>query len=74
MTCLCACTPAGIDERSVDGHTYERVEIERWFEKSDISPMSNEQLDSKNLIPNTSLKHYIEMWKRQNQGKTLSIA
>jgi hypothetical protein len=32
---------------ALDGHTYEREAIEKWFECSNSSPLTNEKLDSK---------------------------
>ena len=56
---------------AADGCTYERAEIERWFAKSDTSPMHGDKLDNKDLIPNVSIRQYIQKWKEQNRGKTL---
>jgi hypothetical protein len=44
---------------AADGISYERLNIEDWFEKHDSSPMSNEKLENKNLIPNYTLKNLI---------------
>lgn len=35
-----------------DGHTYERAAIEAWLMSRDTSPMTNEVLPHKMLIPN----------------------
>ena len=37
---------------AADGHTYDRASIEEWFQRSDTSPMTNERLVNKNLVPN----------------------
>ena len=37
---------------AADGHTYDRVSIEEWFQRSDTSPMTNVRLVNKNLVPN----------------------
>lgn len=46
-----------------DGHTYERQAITRWFTNNDTSPLTNETLENKTLIPNYTLKGAIEQWK-----------
>jgi len=48
---------------AMDGHTYERSSIEKWLEKYNTSPMSNDILPAKTLIPNHNLKSQIEEWK-----------
>jgi len=45
---------------SEDGNTFERIAIECWFEKHDTSPVTNLKLNSKNLIPNKTLKKLIK--------------
>jgi len=42
-----------------DGVTYERKEIETWFQQNDTSPATNLRLDSKTLISNISAKNTI---------------
>jgi len=42
-----------------DGHTYERKAIEEWLKNSDISPATNQKLQSKNLIPNIMAKKMV---------------
>jgi hypothetical protein len=40
-----------------DGQTYERKEIEEWFEKSEMSPFdTSKPLTSKTLIPNIAVR------------------
>jgi len=53
-----------------DRTTYERREIQAWFQKNNTSPMTNLVLDFPNrkLIPNMRLKNEIGAWARQNQG------
>ena len=36
---------------AADGHTYNRVEIEKWLKEHDTSPLNHEPLDHKMLIP-----------------------
>lgn len=43
-----------------DGHTYERVAIEQWFQQRSTSPLTNQELCSLELVPNYALKHVIE--------------
>jgi hypothetical protein len=52
-----------------DGHTYERAAIERWFASNPLgqpsgtrSPMTNERLESHDLMPNRALKRLIADW------------
>ena len=44
---------------AADNQTYERSEIEKWFEKSNKSPYTNLELPSKELKPNFALKKAI---------------
>lgn len=46
-----------------DGHTYERGAIERWMEENCTSPMTNEILDSYDLIPNYAVRSIIAAMK-----------
>ena len=41
---------------TIDGHTYERVEIEQWLQNHDISPLGGIRLENKILIPNIALR------------------
>ena len=43
----------------MDGHTYERSAIEQWLETHNTSPATGLELDSKQLIPNHSLRSLI---------------
>ena len=43
-----------------DGHSYDRVNIERWFESHGTSPQTNAHLSSKALIPNHQLRAICE--------------
>lgn len=42
-----------------DGFTYERTAIVDWFQRSGNSPMTNEPLEHKGLVPNRALKNLI---------------
>jgi hypothetical protein len=52
-----------------DGHTYERLAIEKWLEKKQTSPMTGEELSSKTLTPNFAMKSMIEMYKQKQKKK-----
>ena len=45
---------------TVDGQTYERTEIEKWFALGNkTSPLTGEELPSTNLLPNIALRKAI---------------
>ncbi|CAJ1399357.1 unnamed protein product [Effrenium voratum] len=44
---------------TADGHTYDRAQIERWLRDQATSPITGEQLQHKNLVPNHSLRKLI---------------
>lgn len=49
---------------AVDGFTYERSSIERWFASGKkTSPKSGAELSSLNLIPNHDLRNRIQEWQ-----------
>ncbi len=37
---------------TADGHTYERAAIEAWLEQHDTSPLTNERLPHRQVVPN----------------------
>jgi len=43
-----------------NGHTFERVAIEQWYRTHDTSPITNQLVANKNLVPNYALKQIIE--------------
>ena len=45
---------------AMDGHTYERSEIERWLADHQTSPKTNAPLPSKMLVPNHSVKSMVQ--------------
>ena len=51
---------------AADGHTYERRDIEIWFQKHDTSPTTGEKLANKQVVPNHSLRSAIDDWKSQH--------
>ncbi|KAK9830395.1 hypothetical protein WJX72_011520 [[Myrmecia] bisecta] len=48
-----------------DGHTYERLSIEQWLAKHDTSPMTNEVLPTKQLIPNMAVRQLVQAFVGQ---------
>lgn len=52
---------------AADGYTYDRRAIEKWFEESDSSPMTNLPLPSRNLTPNYALLSAIMEWQSRKQ-------
>src|SRR5689334_18332378 len=53
-----------------DGHTYEKVVIEKWLEKSPTSPMTRQHISPAKLIPNFALKQLIDQWKDEQRRKS----
>ncbi|GJP81235.1 hypothetical protein CLOP_g11399 [Closterium sp. NIES-67] len=51
---------------AADGHTYEQEAIRSWLETSDMSPMTNQKLPSKDLVPNHAVRSMIQDWKQRN--------
>ena len=45
--------------KTIDGHTYDRPAIQRWFQDHDTSPLTGLSLSSKGVIPHTVLKTQI---------------
>jgi len=45
---------------AADGHTYERAEMERWLNSKSTSPLTNEVLPHKMLVPNHNLRSQIK--------------
>jgi hypothetical protein len=51
---------------TVDGHTYEKVAIERWFASGhDTSPKTGALLSSTTIVPAHALRNAIEEWEEQ---------
>ena len=42
-----------------DGNTYEKIAIETWLSKHDISPVTGEKMVEKNLTANRAIKKLI---------------
>lgn len=47
---------------AADGHTYEKEQIDAWLQKSNTSPMTNEPMDHKHLIPNLALRAVMDAY------------
>ena len=54
--------------KTIDGFTYDRPAIERWFQSAHTSPLTNLPLTSLALEPNVSLRQKIEEFARQHAG------
>jgi len=57
---------------AMDGHTYDRSAIENWLENNNTSPLTNNVLPAKTLIPNHNLKSQIEAWKTKVEKAQVS--
>jgi hypothetical protein len=59
---VCPITLLEITDPVMDcnGHTFERVAIEQWYRTHDTSPITNQLVANKNLVPNYALKQIIE--------------
>ena len=51
---------------AMDGHTYERSAITKWFASHGTSPKTNEELTRKKLVPNHALRAMIIEWHEQH--------
>ncbi len=49
-----------------DGHSYERSEIQKWFEKENTSPTTGMVLQDLTLTQNHALRNSIEEWLAGN--------
>ncbi len=47
---------------ATDGHTYERNAIQDWFRAHNTSPYTGAVLDDRRLVPNISLRRFINEW------------
>eukprot|EP00501_MAST-03F_sp_TOSAG23-6_P000545 GSMAST32.ASY1.ANO1.566.1 assembled CDS len=60
---------------AADGHTYERAAILRHFQTKNTSPLTNEVLPNRNLVPNLHCKSLCVAWKeKQARMKSDSVA
>jgi len=53
---------------TVDGHTYERLAIETWFEDNDTSPNTGIKLPDKRLVSNSQLKRIVSDYKQSQDN------
>ncbi|KAK9829566.1 hypothetical protein WJX72_006523 [[Myrmecia] bisecta] len=51
-----------------DGHTYERIAIAAWLKVHDTSPMTNEPLEHKRLIPNVAVRQVVGLFLQQTRS------
>ncbi|GJP42599.1 hypothetical protein CLOM_g2145 [Closterium sp. NIES-68] len=51
---------------AADGYTYEKAAIQMWLERTDLSPMTNEPLPHKHLMPNLVVRDLIADWTKKN--------
>ena len=54
---------------AADGHTYERAAIDRWFQKSSVSPMTGQRVKSRDVLPNFTIKSMIQEWIDSENSK-----
>lgn len=70
---LCCCITGDLMDDPVtamDGHTYERSAIEAWFSRFNetqrpTSPLTNEPLPSRRLIPSHNIRSQCKTWKEK---------
>ena len=70
---LCCCITGDLMDDPVtamDGHTYERSAIEAWFSRFSetqrpTSPLTNEPLPSRRLIPSHNIRSQCKTWKEK---------
>ena len=55
---------------TLDGHTYERAAIEAWLEQHNTSPLTNEPLENKQLIPNMLVKQQMSALREMHRDGT----
>lgn len=53
---------------ALDGHSYERENIERWLREHITSPMTGARLESRLLLPNHALRNSIKEYSHQQGG------
>ena len=57
---------------ATDGYTYERVAIMQHLELNTMSPMTREEMNENQLLPNRNLKDAIDRWQRKEKNQPLS--
>lgn len=58
---------------AADGHTYERRAIAMWLQRSDKSPLTNQKLPTKALVPNHMVKSAIKEWVYMRRAAGLEV-
>ncbi|CAI5931917.1 unnamed protein product [Closterium sp. NIES-64] len=51
---------------AADGYTYEKAAIQMWLERADLSPITNEPMPHKHLMPNLVVRDLIADWTNKN--------
>ena len=49
-----------------DGHTYNRRDIQNWFETHNTSPHTNEPFEHQMLIPNIAIRKQVIAWREKH--------
>ena len=62
---------------AADGFSYEKKAIEKWLNKSSLSPMTGAKLNNLNLLPNHALRNTIQDYlenakKKEQQGPKIN--
>ncbi len=57
---------------AADGFTYEREAILNWFEHSNRSPMTNQELENLELKPNYAIKSILQLLEGNNSSSAQS--
>jgi hypothetical protein len=68
LTCAITCELMKDPVMASDGHTFERVAIEQWFERAKTSPVTNELLPDTRLVPNHTVKSMIAEFLEQSRA------
>ncbi|KAL6507211.1 U-box domain-containing protein 34 [Orobanche hederae] len=50
---------------AADGFTYEHHAIKAWLDRHNVSPVTNQKLQHKMLIPNHTLHSAIQEWEKR---------
>ena len=56
-----------------DGHSYERRAIERWFAAHGTSPLTNQRLESTEVVPNHALRKAIARFRDECDAAAASV-
>lgn len=71
---ICCITQSIMNDpvKTVDGQTYDRVAISKWFEQHSTSPLTGLVLSSKQLVPNIELKEQILQYANSQDNVIVS--